>query len=110
MSFSQTQIPARPSSSSEGLARHPVPVMLLARLAIARAWQGKGVGAGLLKDSMLRTLQAAEIAGIRAFAVQAKDDQARAFYERFDLIPSPADPFHLFILLKDSRAALQPKQ
>ena len=46
--------------------------MLLARLAIATTWQGKGLGSGLLKDAMLRTLQAAEIAGIRAFAVHAK--------------------------------------
>ena len=103
----QVEYADAPERLTKGLARHPVPIMLLARLAIAQGWQGKGVGAGLLKDSMLRTLQAAEIAGIRAFAVHAKDDQARAFYERFDLTPSPADPYHLFILLKDVRAALQ---
>jgi GNAT superfamily N-acetyltransferase len=99
-----------PERLTKGLARHPVPIMLLARLAIAQSWQGRGVGSGLLKDAMLRTLQAAEIAGIRAFAVHAKDDEARAFYERFDFVPSPADPYHLFILLKDVRAALQPRQ
>jgi predicted N-acetyltransferase YhbS len=81
--------------------------MLLARLAIATSWQGKGLGAGLLKDAMLRTLQAAEIAGIRAFAVHAKDDEAKAFYERFDLVASPSDPYHLFRLMKDIRAALK---
>jgi GNAT superfamily N-acetyltransferase len=91
----------------KGLARHPVPIMLLARLAIATSWQGKGLGAGLLKDAMLRTLQAAEIAGIRAFAVHAKDDEAKAFYERFDLVASPSDPYHLFRLMKDIRAALK---
>jgi GNAT superfamily N-acetyltransferase len=91
----------------KGLARHPVPVMLLARLAIAVAWQGKGLGSGLLKDAMLRTLAAAEIAGIRAFVVHAKDDNARAFYDRFDFVPSPTDPYHLFRLLKDIRAALK---
>jgi GNAT superfamily N-acetyltransferase len=90
----------------KGLARHPVPIMLLARLAVSAPWQGKGLGSGLLKDAMLRTLNAAEIAGIRAFAVHAKDDDAKAFYERFDFIPSPADPYHLFRLLKDIRAAL----
>jgi GNAT superfamily N-acetyltransferase len=73
-----------------------------------RGWQGKRLGSGLLKDAMARTLQAADIAGIRAFAVHAKDDEARAFYERFDMIPSPADPYHLFVLLKDLRAALRP--
>src|SRR6266700_5694478 len=94
-----------PERLKKGLARHPVPIMLLARLAIATSWQGKGLGAGLLKDAMLRTLQAADIAGIRAFAVHAKDDQARSFYERFDFVPSPSDPYHLFSLMKDVRAA-----
>ena len=97
-----------PERLKKGLARHPVPIMLLARLAIATAWQGKGLGSGLLKDAMLRTLQAAEIAGIRAFAVHAKDDEARAFYEHFDFVPSPSDPYHLFRLLKDIRALLKP--
>ena len=55
---------------------------------------------------MLRTLQAADIAGIRAFAVHAKDDEARAFYERFDFVASPSDAYHLFRLLKDIRAIL----
>jgi predicted N-acetyltransferase YhbS len=81
--------------------------MLLARLAITTNFQGKGLGAGLLKDAMLRTLQAAEIAGIRAFAVHAKDDEARSFYERFDFVPSQSDPYHLLRLLKDIRAALR---
>jgi GNAT superfamily N-acetyltransferase len=92
-----------PERLRKGLASHPVPIMLLARLAIAVSCQGQGLGAGLLKDAMLRTLQAAEIAGIRAFAVHAKDDQARAFYEHFDFVSSPADPYHLFRLLKDIR-------
>jgi GNAT superfamily N-acetyltransferase len=96
-----------PQRLTKGLARHPVPIMLLARLAIAISWQGKGLGAGLLKDAMLRTLQAAEIAGIRAFAVHAKDDQARAYYEHFDFVPSPTDPYQLFRLLKDVRALLK---
>ena len=93
---------------TKGLARYPVPIMLLARLAIALPWQGKGLGASLLKDAMLRTLQAADIAGIRALAVHAKDDQARAFYEHFDFISSPTDPYHLFRLLKDIRGLLKP--
>lgn len=92
-----------PERLSKGLARHPVPIMLLARLAIDRRWQGKGVGKALLKDAMERTLRAADIAGIRAFAVHAKDEQARSFYRKFDFIPSPTDPMHLFVLLKDVR-------
>jgi predicted N-acetyltransferase YhbS len=91
----------------KGLVRHPVPIMLLARLAISISWQGKGLGSGLLKDAMLRTLQAAEIAGVRAFVVHAKDVEAKAFYERFGFASSPTDPYHLFRLLKDTRAALK---
>ena len=56
---------------------------------------------------MLRTLQAADIAGIRALVVHAKDDEARAFYERFDFASSPTDPFHLYVLLKDVRGLLR---
>jgi GNAT superfamily N-acetyltransferase len=92
-----------PDRLTKGLARHPVPIMLLARLAVDRRWHSQGVGKALLKDAMQRTLQAAEIAGIRAFAVHAKDEAARTFYEKFDFIPSPVDPMHLFILLKDVR-------
>jgi GNAT superfamily N-acetyltransferase len=92
-----------PERLTKGLARHPVPIMLLARLAVDRRSHGQGVGKALLRDAMQRTLQAADIAGIRAFAVHAKDEQAKPFYEKFDFIPSPADPMHLFVLLKDVR-------
>ena len=92
-----------PDRLRKGLARHPVPIMLLARLAVANACQGHGLGAGLLKDAMRRTLQAADIAGIRAFAVHAIDETARRFYEHFGFIPSPTDPLHLFLLIKDIR-------
>jgi GNAT superfamily N-acetyltransferase len=102
----QVQYDDAPGRLGKGLAKHPIPLMLLARLAIATNWQGKGLGAGLLKDAMLRTLQAADIAGIRAIAVHAKDDAAKAFYERFDFIASPSDPYHLFLLLKDVRALI----
>ena len=92
-----------PDRLKKGLARHAVPLMLLARLAVSQTWKGKGVGAGLLKDAMLRTLQAAQIGGIRALAAHAKDETARAFYEHFGFMPSPTDPLHLFILTKDLR-------
>jgi GNAT superfamily N-acetyltransferase len=71
-----------PERLKKGLARHPVPVMLLARLAVDRRWHGQGVVKALLKDAMQRTLQAAE---------------------KFDFIASPSDPMHLFVLLKDVR-------
>ncbi|MDP1768729.1 MAG: GNAT family N-acetyltransferase [Nitrospirota bacterium] len=92
-----------PERVTKGLAHHPIPVMLLARLAVDQQWQNKGVGAGLLKDAMLRTLQAADIVGIRALLVHAKDTHATGFYQHFDFISSPSDPLHLLILLKDMR-------
>ena len=96
-----------PPRISKGLARHPIPVMLLARLAIDRTEQGRGLGRALLKDALLRTAQAADIAGIRALLVHAKDDEARAWYERFDFEPGPTDPYQLFLLMKDLRALLR---
>jgi GNAT superfamily N-acetyltransferase len=99
-SAEQEQAPER---VKKGLAKHAVPLMLLARLAVDLHWQNQGVGAALLKNAILRTLQAADIAGIRALVVHAKDDAARKFYECFDFFPSPTDPLHLFALLKDLR-------
>jgi predicted N-acetyltransferase YhbS len=99
----QVEYDDAPERLTKGLAQHPVPIMLLARLAVAISWQGRKLGSGMLKDAMLRTLQAADIAGIRAFAVHAKDDEAKTFYEHFDFVSSPSDPYHLFRLLKDIR-------
>lgn len=96
-----------PARVTTGLARHPVPVMLLARLAVDKSEQGRGLGKALLKDAILRTAQAADIAGMRALLVHAKDDEARAWYEGFDFEPSPTDPLHLFLLMKDLRALLR---
>lgn len=94
-----------PTRMVKGLARHPVPVMLLARLAVDNNTKGAGLGAALLHDALARTLQAADIAGIRAVIVHAKDDEARRFYEHFDFDPSPTDAYHLYLLLKDLRKA-----
>ena len=82
----------------KGLVRQPVPLMLLARpaVSVSQTMQGKGAGAGLLKDAMLRTMQAADIGGIRAMATHAKNDKARAFYEHFGFIASPTDPPSFF--------------
>jgi GNAT superfamily N-acetyltransferase len=96
-----------PLRVAQGLARHPVPVMLLARLAVDRTDQGKGLGQALLKDALLRTAQAADIAGIRALLVHAKDENARQWYEHFNLVPSPSDPLHLYLLLKDIYALIR---
>ncbi len=90
-----------PARIRKGLARHPIPVMVLARLAVDIRHQGKKIGRGLLRDACLRTLQAAEIAGIRALFVHAKDERMRTFYERFGFEPSPVHPLQLMLLIKD---------
>lgn len=77
--------------------------MLLARLGVSMDWRGKGIGADLPRDAILRTLAAADIAGIRALAVHAKKEKARSFCRRFDFAESPTDPLHLFALIKDLR-------
>lgn len=90
----------------KGQAKHPVPVMILARLAVAQQWQKQGIGRGLLKDALRRTAQAADIAGIRALLVHAKNERARSWYEQFDFEPSSTDELHLFLLLKDIKKIL----
>lgn len=85
----------------KGLARHPIPVILLARLAVDISVQGRGVGPALLKDALLRAASAADAIGARALLVHAKDDNARGFYEHFDFEPSPSDPYHLLLIMKD---------
>ncbi len=87
--------------AAKGLALHPVPVMVLARLAIDQKRQSAGLGRALLKDALLRTVQAAGIAGIRAVLVHAKDDAARTWYLHWGFEPSPTDPYHLFLIMKD---------
>ena len=95
-----------PRRVGKGLARHPVPVLLLARLAVDRTGQGRGLGRVLVKDALPRTAAAADIAGIRALLVHAKDDEARAWYEALEFEPSLTDPRHLFLLMKDLRAMM----
>ncbi len=97
---------AAPPRVMKGLARHPVPVMILARLAVGKEHQRKGLGQALLKDALLRTAQAADIAGIRCVLVHAKDAAAQRWYESWEFEPSPSDPYHLFLMLKDLKSLL----
>ena len=85
----------------KGLARHPIPVILLARLAVDASIHGKGLGSALLKDALLRTAQAADSIGAHALLVHAKDDSAKAFYKHFTFEASPSDPYHLLLIMKD---------
>jgi GNAT superfamily N-acetyltransferase len=96
-----------PLRVAHGLARHPVPVIVLARLAVDRTEQGIGLGKALLKDALLRIVQAADLIGGRAVLVHAKNERAKAFYQRFGFEPSPIDDLHLYLLLKDIRKTLE---
>jgi GNAT superfamily N-acetyltransferase len=87
----------------------PVPVMVLGRLAVHRAYQGRGLGRALLRDAILRTMQAADIAGIRAMLVHAISEDARRFYERCGFQPSPVEPMTLMITMRDAQRALSPE-
>lgn len=95
-----------PVRVAKGLGGYAIPVILLARLAVDRREQGKGLGAALLKDALIRSAGVAETIGIRAVLVHAMDEEARGFYERFEFEPSPTDPLHLLLLMKDLRAGL----
>jgi GNAT superfamily N-acetyltransferase len=86
----------------------PVPVVILGRLAISLRFQGNGIGTALLQDAVLRVLQAAEIAGIRAILVHAISDQAKRFYEKNGFIPSPVDPMTLMIPVAEAARILKP--
>jgi GNAT superfamily N-acetyltransferase len=80
----------------------PVPVVLLGRLAIDRAWQGRGIGADLLRDAVLRVLSAGDSIGVRAILVHAISDAAKAFYERHGFRVSPLEPLTLMVTLAEA--------
>jgi GNAT superfamily N-acetyltransferase len=95
-----------PTRIAKGLAKHPIPLMILTRLAVDKRKQGTGIGKGLLKNALLRTVQAADIAGIRAMIVHAKDEEVKTWYRGFYFEQSPTDPLHLYLLMKDIKKAL----
>lgn len=96
-----------PARIAKGLANHPVPIILLTRLAVDRSEQGIGLGKAILKDALLRIAAAADIVGARAALVHAIDAEAAQFYRRFGFEPSPANDLHLMLLMKDLRMGLR---
>lgn len=86
----------------------PIPVMLMGRLAVAKSHQGKGIARGLVRDAVLRTLKAAEIAGIRALLVHALDGDAARFYRHLGFLESPIDSLVLALPVAAAREALDP--
>lgn len=92
-----------PERIRKGMGQYPVPVVILARLAVSRQDQGRGIGIGLLQDAIRRTLLIAEQAGIRAMLTHPIDEEAARFYSRFGFIGSPLREQQLLLLLKDAR-------
>ena len=95
---SRDQVPPR---VAHGLGQYPVPAILLARLAVDVTETGKGLGAGLLKDAVLRAFQASDLVGCRAILTHAKDPRAANFYQKYGFAPSPVNDLHLYLLMKD---------
>lgn len=90
----------------KGTGRHPIPVVLLARLGVDRSAQGSGLGRALVIDALKRTMQAADVIGVRALLIHAESEAAKSFYLHLgEFEESPTDPLHLILLMKDLRAA-----
>ncbi len=86
-----------PADASRKLPKHPVPVVLLARLAVDQSARGKGLGEGLLLDALQRSLDLSTRLGVHAVAVDALDDTAAAFYRKYGFVPLLDDPLHLYL-------------
>lgn len=95
-----------PERIRKGMGQYPIPVVILARLAVSIQDQGKGIGFGMLQDAIRRTLLIAEQAGIRAMLTHPLDEEASNFYTRFGFISSPLSERQLLLLLKDARHSL----
>ena len=92
-----------PERIRKGMGQYPLPVVILARLAVSTTDQGRGIGVGLLQDAIRRTMLIAEHAGIRAMLTHPIDEDAMRFYTRFGFIASPLREQQLLLLLKDAR-------
>lgn len=88
------------------MPNYPIPVMILARLAVAQNYQKLGLGKALLKDSLLRTIQASNIAGLKAMIAHAKNQKAKEFYLQHGFESSPLDQDHLMLTLQDLQNAI----
>jgi GNAT superfamily N-acetyltransferase len=86
-----------PAQATKKLLRHPVPVILLARLAVDQSVRGQGLGGFLLADALRRCLSLAEQLGVHAVVVDALDDQAKAFYQHYGFAALRDDPLHLYL-------------
>ncbi|MEM9458093.1 MAG: GNAT family N-acetyltransferase [Myxococcota bacterium] len=96
-----------PERVRKGQGNYPIPLALITRLGVDENFQGLGIGKALLKDAILRVMEAAHELGIRAIHTHAKDEDAKEFYVRFGFEQSPIHPLWMFLLMKDARASLK---
>ncbi len=92
------------------MPKYPIPVMLLARLAVDHRFKGFGLGRSLLKDALLRTMQASNIAGLKAIIAHAKDEKAKSFYLKYGFEESVLDQYHLMLPIGDLQLILDTNQ
>lgn len=103
----QVEHAAATQAVGAGVSRHfPIPICLLARLAVDGGWQGRGIGSDLLRDALRRALAAADQIGIRAVLVDALNDFAAQFYRQYGFEPTTSDPLTLMVPVRAVRARI----
>lgn len=106
LTVGQVDVLSAPERVSRGMGRYPIPVAILARMAVSHTDQGRGIGVGMLREAIVRTLTVADQVGVRALLTHPLDDEAARFYRRFGFESSPASDAQLLLLLKDARKLL----
>jgi len=107
VSMGQVEFKLLPEDLAKGLPRHPVPVMRIGRLAVDRSTQGMGVGAALLRDALLRAVELSRKVGTCVVLVDAIDESAMKFYERYGFIPLKDIPLTLVLPVETIAAAFE---
>ena len=106
LTVGQADVLEVPERVRKGMGSYPIPVVILARLAVSLQDQGKGIGIGMLQEAIRRTVTIAEQAGVRALLTHPIDEAASHFYQRFGFEPSPIREQQLLLLLEDARRLL----
>jgi GNAT superfamily N-acetyltransferase len=107
LSAGSVDLAEAPARVAKGMARYPVPVVILTRLGVDLSEQGRGLGRALVRDAILRVAAASEVIGARALLIHCEDETAKGFYRHFgEFQESPTDPLHLYILMSDLRKTL----
>jgi predicted N-acetyltransferase YhbS len=107
--MAQVSLAIAPKRLAQGTSRYPQPVALLARLGVDSKHEGRGLGAGLLRDAVVRLVLVGDQIGCRGLLIHAESERARSFYLHLipELIESPTDRLHLVLLLKDAERSLR---